>query len=78
MLTDKGSKYAKRLLKSLNDVEQRTVKMVGKEKIIAMTETVLEFDNALMKALEESANKNSGDTIKPVNKNKNKSGNENE
>ncbi len=78
VLTDKGSKYAKRLLKSLNDVEQRTVKMVGKEKIIAMTETVLEFDNALMKALEESANKNSGDTIKPVNKNKNKSGNENE
>lgn len=54
VLTQKGNTYAKPFLDSLNTVESRAVELLGPEKLEALTELMLEYDQALQKALEES------------------------
>ena len=53
IFTDKGTKYAKPLLASINAVEEKAVAEMGYEKIRLMTELVREYDNVLNKALAE-------------------------
>lgn len=53
VLTEKGRQYAQPLLKSLNDVETEAVELLGKDKLEALTELMLEYDQALNHALRE-------------------------
>ena len=54
VLTEKGLTYAAPLIKSLNSVEEKAIKLMGEERIRIMTELVQEFDYALNTALDES------------------------
>lgn len=54
ILTQKGSDYFRPFLDSLNAVESRAVELLGAEKLEKLTELMLEYDQALQKALEES------------------------
>ncbi len=53
VLTAKGQVYAKPLIDSLNRIEEKAIRLMGKERIQTMTELVQEFDLALSIALEE-------------------------
>ena len=54
VLTEKGKVYTKPLINSLNCIEEKAIELMGKERILAMTELVQEFDYALNTALEEN------------------------
>lgn len=54
VLTQKGNTYAEPFLDSLNTVESRAVELLGPEKLVTLTALMLEYDQALQKALEES------------------------
>lgn len=54
VLTEKGVDYARPLLHAMNTVECRAVELLGAEKLEALTELMLEYDQALNRALEES------------------------
>ena len=54
ILSDKGKTYAADFLKSLDTVESRTLELLGKEKLQALTELLFAFDSALDAALEET------------------------
>lgn len=54
VLTCKGETYAKPLIDSLNRIEEKAIRLMGKERIQAMTELVQDFDYALSIALEEN------------------------
>lgn len=54
VLSQKGEAYAKGFLDSLNAVEEQAVKLMGEEKIDAMTRLVLEYDEVLKRALDSS------------------------
>lgn len=54
VLTPKGVDYAQPLMNSMNTVENRAVELLGSEKLEALTALMLEYDQALNRALEES------------------------
>ena len=54
ILTEYGKEYAAPFIESLNNVEERAVEIMGKDRILAMTSLVQEFDMALGTALEEN------------------------
>ncbi|WP_458406855.1 MarR family winged helix-turn-helix transcriptional regulator [Anaerotignum sp.] len=53
VLTEKGEQYAAPLLESMNAFEKRAVELLGSEKLEVLTELMLEYDQALQKALKE-------------------------
>ena len=53
VLSAKGELYANPLLLSLDAVESDAVKLLGADKLQALTALLLEYDEALSKALEE-------------------------
>ena len=53
VLSAKGELYANPLLLSLDTVESDAVKLLGADKLQALTALLLEYDEALSKALEE-------------------------
>lgn len=53
VLTEKGEQYATPLLESMNAFEKRAVELLGSEKLEVLTELMLEYDQALQKALKE-------------------------
>ena len=53
VLSEKGESYAAPFLMSLNTVENRALELLGKEKLQALTDLLLEYDQALNCALEE-------------------------
>ena len=53
VLSEKGEDYAMPFLASLDTVETEAVKLLGAEKLRALTELLLEYDEALGKTLEE-------------------------
>ena len=54
VLTEKGEAYAQPLLDSMNRFEEQAVTLLGDEKLTALTALMLEYDQALNRALEES------------------------
>ncbi len=54
ILTEKGETYAKPLLESLSNIEIQAIELIGAEKIRTLAESVLSFDTALNKAMEEN------------------------
>lgn len=54
VLSEKGESYAAPFLMSLNTVENRALERLGKEKLQTLTDLLLEYDQALNCALEES------------------------
>ena len=54
VLTPAGNAYAKPFLDSLDAVESRAVALLSPEKLETLTVLMLEYDQALQKALEES------------------------
>ena len=53
VLSQKGEFYARPFLASLDTVESDAVEQLGADKLQALTELLLEYDEALSKALEE-------------------------
>lgn len=53
VLTEAGAAYSARHLASLNAVEEEAARRFGPERIQAMADMVMEYDNALEDALEE-------------------------
>lgn len=53
VLSEKGREYAQPFLDSLNRVEERSVQLMGEDKIRKMTALVCEYDKILNFALEE-------------------------
>jgi len=53
VLSEKGHEYAAPFLKSLDIVETRAVELLGADKIETLTALLLEYDEALICALEE-------------------------
>lgn len=53
VLTEKGKEYAEPLLENMNAFEKRAVELLGSEKLEVLTELMLEYDQALQKALQE-------------------------
>ncbi len=53
VLSAKGESYAKPFLASLDTVESDAVERLGADKLQALTDLLLEYDEALSKALEE-------------------------
>lgn len=54
VLSNKGKDYAAPFLESLNLVETRALTLLGEEKLHELTGLLLEYDQALNQALEES------------------------
>ena len=54
VLSEKGREYAAPFLASLDTVENRALELLGKDKLQTLTGLLLEYDNALQTALEES------------------------
>ncbi len=54
VLTPKGIEYSKPFLDSINTFEQTAAEKMGIEKILAMTELVMEYDRVLAESLEET------------------------
>ena len=54
VLTPKGADYAQALMDAMNTVESRAVELLGSEKLEVLTALMLEYDQALNRALEES------------------------
>lgn len=54
ILSDKGKDYAAPFLESLDTVENRALELLGKGKLQTLTNLLLEYDQALNLALEES------------------------
>ncbi len=54
VLTEEGEVYAAPLLDSLSKIETQAIELIGYETIRSMAETVMTFDNALNKAMEEN------------------------
>lgn len=54
ILTPKGKEYAAPFLESLDTVESRALELLGEDKLQALTGLLLEYDQALNQALEES------------------------
>ncbi len=54
ILTSKGNEYAAPFLESLDTVESRALELLGEDKLQALTGLLLEYDQALHQALEES------------------------
>jgi len=57
VLSEKGKEYAVPFLQSLDTVESRAVELMGAEKINMLTALMLEYDGALMQALQEKEQK---------------------
>lgn len=53
ILSEKGNSYAAPFLLSLDDVESRAIDLLGEKKIEALTDLLLQYDEALTAALEE-------------------------
>lgn len=53
VLTEEGKKYARPFLQSLNEVEAEAVKLLGRDKLKTLTALMLEYDQALDRALAE-------------------------
>ena len=54
VLTPQGVDYAQPLMDAMNTVESRAVELLGSEKLEALTALMLEYDQALNRALEEA------------------------
>ncbi len=54
VLTEKGADYAQPLMDAMNTVESRAVELLGSEKLETLTALMLEYDQALNRALEEA------------------------
>lgn len=54
VLTDKGSAYAAPFLRSLDTVEARALELLGEDKLLTLTGLLLDYDQALNQALEET------------------------
>ena len=54
VLTPHGVDYAQPLMNAMNTVESRAVELLGSEKLKVLTALMLEYDQALNRALEES------------------------
>ncbi len=54
VLTEKGKEYAAPLLENLNTFEKRAVELLGSEKLEILTELMMEYDQALQQALQET------------------------
>ena len=54
ILTPNGKEYAAPFLESLDTVESRALDLLGEDKLQALTGLLLEYDQALNQALEES------------------------
>ena len=54
ILSRQGEAYAAPFLKSLDTVENRALEQLGKEKLQALTDLLLEYDLALHAAMEEA------------------------
>ena len=54
VLTQKGADYAQPLIDAMNTVESRAVELLGPEKLEVLTALMLEYDQALNRALEQS------------------------
>ena len=57
VLSEKGKEYAAPFLQSLNAVESRAIELLGEEKINLLTVLMLEYDEALKRALWEKEQK---------------------
>ena len=57
VLSEKGKEYVEPFLQSLDNVESRAVELLGEEKIETLTALLLEYDEALTKALNEKRKK---------------------
>lgn len=53
VLSEQGKEYAAPFLESLDVVESRAIELLGEEKIETLTALLLQYDAALIKALEE-------------------------
>lgn len=54
VLTEKGQAYARPLLEALNRFEDRAFAAMGRDKLVALTGLMTEYDQALTKALGEA------------------------
>lgn len=54
VLTAKGRTYAAPFLESLDEVESRAVQLLGEDKLQALTGLLIEYDQALNRALERA------------------------
>lgn len=54
ILSEKGKQYAAPLLASLNAVEDRALELMSKDKLQTLTSLMLEYDQALNTAFDES------------------------
>jgi len=54
ILTEAGQAYAEPLLSSINAVELRSIELLGRVKLEFLTTLMLEYDQALCQALEET------------------------
>lgn len=57
VLTDKGNKYFEKFMSDMNIVEENAVSLIGEEKMLLMTELILEYNSALKKSLADNLNK---------------------
>ncbi len=54
VLTEEGKVYAAPLLDSLGKIEMKAIELIGYEKMQAMADAVIAYDNALMKAMDKN------------------------
>lgn len=54
LFSRQGEAYAAPFLKFLDTVENRALEQLGKEKLQALTDLLLEYDHALNAAMEEA------------------------
>lgn len=57
VLSEKGKEYAAPFLQSLDAVESSAIELLGEEKINLLTALMLEYDEALIQALQEKEQK---------------------
>lgn len=60
-LTLKGEKHAKKVMKSLNNIEEHAIKIMGNDRILLMTELIDEYNKSLRKAMEQDLKENGED-----------------
>lgn len=57
-LTPKGEIYAQKVMKSLNNIEEQAIRMMGSDRILLMTELIYEYDKSLKDAMKQDSQEN--------------------
>ena len=52
-LTLKGEEYSKKVMESLNNVEEHALQIMGKDKMLLMTELIYEYSKSLKEAMQQ-------------------------